>query len=776
MFKKDAIKKNPDEEKPIHTMQQIEELPQTDRENILNAFNDETEIEYVIVSDILPSGMYGKNYIVITNDRLLVVVDHTIEKDVRFETLSEIFNRDFVGNGVIEVLTEDGKREEIARYSRTLSDTIKELIESINRKLGISEDEIVERKEIRDKQSGSKQESATYRCPTCGYPLVHQGDVCPKCARKRSFVFRVAKYLKPQLFSVVTGSILSIVVTMCNLGPGFLVRLLVDRAIMAEDLLTSEKYRMLHIIIILFLSFIVIRLVTQFFRIRIVGSLSPRLVRALRIDTYRALQRLSLRYYDSELTGRIMARVLGDTQMVQGFIINALQMALINILMICGISVTLFSANPLLASIALGPVPIVILIGRFFSKKFRGIFRSVRRKYSSLSGAVAESVTGVRVVKSFAQEEREFEAFESKNREFHEAQISAVKTRAKFQPAVLFAMTIGTIVVWLFGGGQVIEGVISLGLLLQFITYMNQFYTPIQSLIQLIEVYQSSATAAERVFNIMNMPSETADHDKAVDLNNPKGRIELKDVSFGYQPGERILKNINLTIEPGQMIGVVGQTGAGKSTLVSLICRFYDPNSGSITIGGVDLKDIKTQSLRNNIGMVLQETFLFARTIKDNIAYGIPTVTDYEIVKAAKAANAHEFIMNLPDAYDNEVGERGVTLSGGEKQRISIARAILKDPAILILDEATSAVDSVTEASIQEAMDRLVEGRATIVIAHRLSTLRNADKLIVIDSGEIVEEGTHEDLLQQDGIYAELVNKQANFAREMVATGITKVV
>ena len=320
------------------------------------------------------------------------------------------------------------------------------------------------------------------------------------------------------------------------------------------------------------------------------------------------------------------------------------------------------------------------------------------------------------------------------------------------------------------GGRQVITGALTLGVLLQFITYMNQFYAPIQALIQLVEVYQQSATAAERVFNIMNMPSELADHDKSVEMKEIQGKIELKDVSFGYQSGERILKNVNLTIEPGQMIGVVGQTGAGKSTLVSLVCRFYDPTSGSVAIDGVDLKNIKTQSLRNNIGMVLQDTFLFARTIKENIAYGTPNLSDKDLIEAAKAANAHEFIMNLPDAYDNEVGERGVTLSGGEKQRISIARAILKDPAILILDEATSAVDSATEASIQEAMDRLVKGRTTIAIAHRLSTLRNADKLIVVERGEIAEEGTHVELLREGGIYADLVEKQASFAQEMIRT------
>jgi ABC-type multidrug transport system fused ATPase/permease subunit len=297
---------------------------------------------------------------------------------------------------------------------------------------------------------------------------------------------------------------------------------------------------------------------------------------------------------------------------------------------------------------------------------------------------------------------------------------------------------------------------------------MNQFYAPIQMLIQLLEVYQRAGTSAERVFNLINQPSEVADHDKSVALEDVKGRIVVDDVSFGYQSGERILKNVSLTIEPGEMVGIVGQTGSGKSTLVSLICRFYDPAEGKITLDGIDLRDVKIQSLRDNIGMVLQDTFLFARTVKENIAYGNANVSDAQIIEAAKAANAHEFIMNLPDGYDSEVGERGVTLSGGEKQRVSIARAILKNPQILILDEATSAVDSATESAIQEAMDRLIEGRTTIAIAHRLSTLRNADKLIVLEGGEIVEQGTHKELLDREGIYANLVNIQAEFAQQML--------
>ena len=759
------------EETPLIRTRAMDNLADEDRELVEEVLKDvgvsSNDVRHVITSDILPSGLYGKNFIVEGPDRILHISEGKLAQTVRYDDISEIISRDFVGNGVLEARSKNGARIEIARFSRTISDLISELALSVNRTLGHSDQKLTEIQDQVSKVSGPSQAEGTYRCPTCGYPLAHQGDVCPKCARSRSFIFKVWKYLKPSMPMVIVGLFLSIIVTLCNLGPGLLVRLIVDEAIMAEGLTEATRYRTLMWIIITFFLFIIVRMVTQHYRIKIMGSLGTRVVRSLRIDTYRALQRLSLAYYDSTMTGRIMSRVLGDTQMVQGFVVNALQTAFINILMIIGISITLFTANPFLATIALGPVPIVIVLARYFSKRFKGIFRSVRRKYSSLSATVAESVTGVRVVKSFAQEDQEFDTFEGKNRDLFDASISAVRTRAVFRPAVLFAMTLGTIVVWLVGGRQVIQEALTLGLLLQFITYMNQFYAPIQQLLQLTETYQQSATSAERVFNIMNMPSETSDHDKAVDLENPRGRIVLDDVSFSYQEGERVLKDVNLTIEPGQMIGVVGQTGSGKSTLVSLVCRFYDPTEGTITIDRNDLKNIRTQSLRSNIGMVLQDTFLFARTIKENIAYGMPMVKEAQIIEAAKAANAHDFIMKLPDGYDSSVGERGINLSGGEKQRISIARAILKDPAILILDEATSAVDSATEASIQEAMDRLVKGRTTIAIAHRLSTLRNADKLIVIEEGVIAEEGSHEELLARDGIYAQLCRTQANFAKEL---------
>jgi ATP-binding cassette subfamily B protein len=369
------------------------------------------------------------------------------------------------------------------------------------------------------------------------------------------------------------------------------------------------------------------------------------------------------------------------------------------------------------------------------------------------------------VVKSFAQEDREIDSFDEKNLEEYDARTTAVTARSRFIPSLTFLTSLGVLAVWLIGGGWVLGGVLTVGWLIAYISYMNMFYNPVRQLLNLAEVFQESATGAERIFNVMDTPSDVTDHEQACDVSAVRGQIDIRNVSFTYDEGEYVLKDITLAIAPGEMIGLVGQTGSGKSTLVSLVARFYDPTKGCICLDGVDLRDMRMKALRSNIGMVLQDPFLFAGTIRDNIAYGRPGASEAEIIQAAKAANAHEFIMNLPDAYDTRVGERGVSLSGGEKQRVSIARAVLKDPPILILDEATSAVDTATEAIIQEAMDRLVHGRTTIAIAHRLSTLRNADRLIVLDAGEIIEQGTHD----------ELCDIQANFAKTLPADSMLRL-
>ncbi len=748
----------------------------------------EAPIEAVVDSDLMVAGTYGQSRLVLGDERVWVIEHGVVIRQVALADLASLHCREFVGNGLLEARIADDRRLELIRYSNTMADAFGEIAERVNRRLSVNEDELeAKQDEIASVSTGA--ERPTYRCPNCGHPLSAASDSCPKCTSKRQVMLRLMRLMAGHWKLAIVGLVLSAAFAASGLGPGLLVRELVDKALRPmEDAigpggtvsLTPAEFEdqrqqgrdYLYVIVVTFLALITVRGVISFFRTRVMGILSEVVVKDLRSNLYGTLQRLSLSYYDQEHTGRIMARVLTDTRVVQRFVVSAVQQMVIDILTVLGIGIVLFSIHWKLAALALLPIPAVVLFAHYFSTRFKKMFRSVRRKYATLSASVAETLSGMRVVKSFGQEDREIDGFNIKNDDVYNARLLTVYARAKFGPLVGWLTSLGVLAVWLMGGLLVLSTItapdplrFTLGTLMLFITYMNQFYTPLRRLMSLTEAFQESATAAERVFSILDMPSEVGDHDQATPLQAPRGHIRIENVSFSYKEGERVLKNINLDIQPGEMIGLVGQTGSGKSTLVSLVCRFYDPTKGKILLDGKDLRDVQVRSLRESIGMVLQDPFLFAGTIRENIAYGRHAASEVDIVQAAKAANAHEFIMNLPDGYDSEVGERGLMLSGGEKQRISIARAILKDPAILVLDEATSAVDTATEAMIQEAMDRLVTGRTTIAIAHRLSTLRNADRLVVLADGEIIEQGTHAELLDSDGTYARLCRIQAEFAQ-----------
>jgi ATP-binding cassette, subfamily B, bacterial len=464
----------------------------------------------------------------------------------------------------------------------------------------------------------------------------------------------------------------------------------------------------------------------------------------------------------------VMSRVMNDTSVINTFLVDGIQNFLVNIFTLLFIGVIMFAADWKLALLVLAPTPLMMMMTRWFTKRVRPIYRRYWMIVSSMNAVLATSISGVRVVKSFAQEDREINRFTSRARDFYDTNLASNKLRIIYSPTLTVLNGIGAVIIWAVGGWQVIHGSMSAGTVIMFTGYMWQFFAPIQSLCDLNDQVQNAATAAERIFQLLDTPSEIQDQPEA-STPGILGRVEFDHVGFSYETNDGsapVLQDINLTAEPGQLIGLVGHSGSGKSTLVNLLLRFYDVSEGQLRVDGIDIRELDSKALREQIGMVLQEPFLFSGTVAENIAYGRPDASTDEIIEAARAANAHNFIMNFTDAYDTEVGERGVKLSGGEKQRISIARAILNNPRILILDEATSAVDTETEALIQEAMERLMKGRTTFAVAHRLSTLKNSDRLVVLDHGKMVETGTHEELLEKpDGIYAKLVRIQTEMSR-----------
>jgi ATP-binding cassette subfamily B protein len=492
----------------------------------------------------------------------------------------------------------------------------------------------------------------------------------------------------------------------------------------------------------------------------VLALVSERIGADLRTTTYEHLLRLSLEYFGGKRTGDLMSRIGSESDRICVFLSLHLLDFASDILMLVMTAAILISINPWLALVTLVPLPFIVWMIRAVRFRLQTGFEKIDRVWSEVTSVLADTIPGVRVVKAFAQENREAARFREANKHNLLVNDRINKIWSLFSPSVSLLTELGLLVVWAFGIWLVAQGQITVGVLMAFIAYISRFYGRLDSMSRIVSVTEKSASAAKRIFDILDHVSSVPEPTQPVKLEHVEGRIELTNVSFRYG-NRQVNKGINLTIEPGEMIGLVGHSGSGKSTLVNLICRFYDVTEGSIRVDGVDVRSFPIADYRRNIGLVLQEPFLFFGTIAENIAYGKPDASRAEIIAAARAAHAHEFILRLSQGYDSMVGERGQGLSGGERQRISIARALLIDPRILILDEATSSVDSETEKEIQKALENLVQGRTTIAIAHRLSTLHRADRLVVLDRGQVVEVGTHDELMAAEGAYFNLYQAQA---------------
>ena len=566
------------------------------------------------------------------------------------------------------------------------------------------------------------------------------------------------RFVKPYKWFVALATLCMITVTAMNMLAPWMIRSFIK---MLTNM-TSDQLDMNQIALLALIALIayLLRAVSQFGSDYVSHYSAWHMLNDIRRYMYEHMQKLPLKYFQDRQTGELMSRVLNDTRNFEELLAHAAPTMIVNFLTLIGVSVILFSMNAKLALLTLLPIPILAWMVLKFSKISRPRFKNAQVQIAEVNSILQDNFTGIKEIKVFTKEEHELRRTGSSILAYTKAILQAVKLSNLFHPGIEFVSSLGTVIGIFFGGLLALSDQLLLEDLVAFLLYLNSFYQPIIALGRINEGIQQALASAERVLEILDEDTEDYAVEDAVKVDRIKGDIEFRDVSFEYVKRITVLKGVSFKAKAGETIALVGPTGVGKTTLVNLIPRFYDPDSGQILIDGRDIREFDLTSLRKQISFVSQDVFLFNGTVKDNILYGKLDATDEEVIAAAKAANAHEFIMELVDGYNTQVGERGVKLSGGQKQRISIARAILKDAPILILDEATSSVDTQTEKLIQEALDELMKNRTTIVIAHRLSTIQKADQILVIKEGEIIEKGKHEELLEKEGLYSQLCNAQ----------------
>ena len=563
---------------------------------------------------------------------------------------------------------------------------------------------------------------------------------------------RLLSYILPFRGTAFFALILMALSSLTTLAGPYIVKVAIDTAIEGGDL------QRLNLLVALFLLSHLLNWGTSFGQQYLMAVVGHNAIYGLRKQLFNHLQRMPFRFFDKQPTGKVMSRVTNDTEALTEMISGGISHIIGDTLLLMGIIVIMLRENWQLALLTFTTLPLLFFTATYFRNKVLYAYRAVREKIADVNTNLQESITGVRITQSFTREQENAAKFDGVNQENYEANMKAISLFSIFLPFIEVISVIGIAIVLWYGGGQVVQGLIGIGTLYLFLDYTARFYAPIRDLSQVYNSLQSALAAAEKVFGIIDSKPET-DREDAYNLPDVAGHLEFEDVRFAYEEGQEVLNGVSFRLKAGETLAVVGPTGAGKTTLVNLLCRFYTATSGRITLDGHDIAAVTLKSLRQQTGLVLQDTFLFNGTVRENILYGSPTATEEQVVAAAKAVHAHQFIVALPSGYDTVVHERGSILSAGQRQMIAFARALLRDPAILILDEATASVDTRTEAQIQDALKILLKGRTSIIIAHRLSTVEYADNIIVLQEGNITQAGTHRQLACIPGLYQELLQK-----------------
>ncbi len=751
----------------------IEPMPRAVERALAKQGIDKRSVLAGVPADFAPDGSFRPHYVIVTSDRILsyALTDGkaTIEHEALLSDLADISSESLVGGGRLEVQKGD-KRYIVARfsnaYAKDFSGVARKVREYLRRRDDVTGEHKDKKKEARKLTFIDLGEPEQRKCPKCGRVLLENTKVCPNCIERSRTLRRLLGMSAPYWKGITALGLLMMLGTALSLAPPYMTKVIID-----EILRPRLHFAWLGPIVLGLVSIRLIGMGITIVRGRLAVRIGGRVTMELRGKVFHHLQSLSLGYFDKQKVGTLMTRVGHDTQRVQNFLVDGIQFTVINILTVFGIGIIMLMLSWKLTLLVFIPAPLVVLMSTWFWPRIMSMFRGWWERNARLSAFLSDSLSGIRVIKAFGRESRERRKFDQRSEDVYNALVRAEQTWSTFFPLLSLVMGSGGLLIWYFGGRQVLRNEITLGTLVAFLSYLGMFFGPLQVITRMSNWLTRALTSAERVFEVLDARRQIDEAPDAVAMPRIEGEVEFREVNFGYDKLKPVLHDINLKVAPGEMIGFVGPSGAGKSTTINLVCRLYDADSGVILIDGVDIKKIKQADLRTQIGMVLQETYLFAGPVAENIAYARPGARKEELIQAALAANAHDFIMNMPDGYDSDVGERGKNLSGGEKQRVAIARAILHNPRILILDEATSSVDAQTEKKIQEALARLVKRRTTFAIAHRLSTLRNANRLLVLERGKVAEAGTHKELLKRKGTYAKLVEIQAESSRVMVVRG-----